>query len=211
MTERRRSSRLMSECLDTRRFNTLYEITYSTLLVFPESMCLCQLNSIEPPWYGPVCPVVWRGGVARRPPIPINLQMKLQGLVFSSSQSLQPQITPHPKNRLPLKRLQACSRSTALTNRIAAARCRRVWIPVLTDRLRRKKARVPVPGRTNDRLEVMPGRPADCPPRQSTVGDQRRRVAVATRPVSNFEISTYDSLNGLKQFLHGCPIAGSKI
>ena len=24
-------------------------------------MLLPQLNSIEPPWYGPVCPVVWEG------------------------------------------------------------------------------------------------------------------------------------------------------
>ena len=24
-------------------------------------MSLVQLNSIEPPWYGPVCPVVWEG------------------------------------------------------------------------------------------------------------------------------------------------------
>jgi hypothetical protein len=24
-------------------------------------MCLPQLNLIEPPWYGPVCPVVWEG------------------------------------------------------------------------------------------------------------------------------------------------------
>src|ERR1700738_5642217 len=37
----------------------------------PESSCLCRLNSIEPPWYGPVCPVVWEGWGARRPPIPI--------------------------------------------------------------------------------------------------------------------------------------------
>src|SRR5260370_4670003 len=56
-------------CLDTRRFNTPYEITYSTLLVFPESMCLCQLNSIEPPWYGPVCPVVWEGWRRETPPL----------------------------------------------------------------------------------------------------------------------------------------------
>lgn len=37
---------------------------------------------------------------------------KLQGLGFSSSQSLQSQMPPHPKNRLPLNRLQACSRTT---------------------------------------------------------------------------------------------------
>ena len=29
--------------------------------VSPGSMFLPQLNSIEPPWYGPVCPVVWEG------------------------------------------------------------------------------------------------------------------------------------------------------
>ncbi|WP_284276413.1 hypothetical protein, partial [Bradyrhizobium iriomotense] len=37
---------------------------------------------------------------------------KLQGLGFSSSQSLQSQMPPHPKNRLPLNRLEACSRTT---------------------------------------------------------------------------------------------------
>jgi hypothetical protein len=54
-------------CQDTRRFNTPYEIRCSTLLVSPESSCLYRLNSIEPPWYGLVRPVVWEGGVARRP------------------------------------------------------------------------------------------------------------------------------------------------
>src|ERR1700676_4760233 len=55
---------------DTRRFNTLYEIRCSTLLVSPESSCLCRLNSIEPPWYGPVCPVVWEGWRRETPPYP---------------------------------------------------------------------------------------------------------------------------------------------
>src|SRR5258705_12255947 len=41
-----------------------------------------------------------------------NPQTKLQGLGFSSSQSLQSQMPPHPKNRLPLNRLEACSRTT---------------------------------------------------------------------------------------------------
>jgi hypothetical protein len=31
---------------------------YSTC---PDSMSLPKLNAIEPPWYGPVCPVVWEG------------------------------------------------------------------------------------------------------------------------------------------------------
>jgi hypothetical protein len=47
-------------------------------LVSPDSMLLPQLiiNSIEPPWYGPVCPVVWEGwhrDVSPYPdPIPIS-------------------------------------------------------------------------------------------------------------------------------------------
>ena len=28
------------------------------------------LNSIEPPWYGPVCPVVWEGRSREAPPYP---------------------------------------------------------------------------------------------------------------------------------------------
>src|SRR4051795_1094375 len=33
------------------------------------------LNSIEPPWYGPVCPVVWEGRSREAPPYP-DLCMK---------------------------------------------------------------------------------------------------------------------------------------
>src|SRR5262245_31802696 len=29
-----------------------------------------SLNSIEPPWYGPVCPVVWEGRGREAPPYP---------------------------------------------------------------------------------------------------------------------------------------------
>ncbi len=36
-----------------------------------EESYLRTLNSSEPPWYGPVCPVVWEGGAVRPPPIPI--------------------------------------------------------------------------------------------------------------------------------------------
>ena len=42
--------------------------TRSVCLVCPP---LRALNSSEPPWYGPVCPVVWEGGAVRPPPIPI--------------------------------------------------------------------------------------------------------------------------------------------
>jgi hypothetical protein len=46
-----------------------------------------------------------------------NPQTKLQGLEFSSSQSVQSQIRPHPENRLPINRLEACSRTTSWRRR----------------------------------------------------------------------------------------------
>ena len=44
-----------------------------------EESYLRTLNSSEPPWYGPVCPVVWEGGAARPPPIPILLSLAFIG------------------------------------------------------------------------------------------------------------------------------------
>src|SRR5260370_36938172 len=70
---------------------------------------------------------------------------------------------------------------------------------------------MPGPGGVNDRLEIMPGRPTDGPLRQSIVGDQCGRVAIATRPVLNIEIPAYDLLNGRKQLLNGRAMAGSEI
>ncbi len=70
---------------------------------------------------------------------------------------------------------------------------------------------MPVPGGINDRLEVMPGRPTDRPLRQSIVGDQGWRVAIATRPVLNIKIPAYDLLDGRKQLLHCRAMAGSEI
>jgi hypothetical protein len=40
------------------------------LSVFPECSFLGQLNSVEPPWYGPVCPVVWEGWRRETSPYP---------------------------------------------------------------------------------------------------------------------------------------------
>ncbi len=57
-------------CPDTRRFNTPYEITHSNSLGLPKSLCLCRLNSIEPPWNGPVCSVVWEGWRRETSPYP---------------------------------------------------------------------------------------------------------------------------------------------
>ncbi|MCK1326483.1 hypothetical protein IVA94_37805 [Bradyrhizobium sp. 156] len=45
-------------------------------MVSPESSCLCRLNSIEPPWYGPVCPVVWEGWRRETSPYPDQSRSK---------------------------------------------------------------------------------------------------------------------------------------
>src|SRR6516164_6602706 len=42
----------------------------STVSVFPASTFLSTLNPIEPPWYGPVCPVVWEGWRREASPYP---------------------------------------------------------------------------------------------------------------------------------------------
>ena len=38
--------------------------------VFPDSMSPQKLNPVEPPWYGPVCPVVWEGRRREASPYP---------------------------------------------------------------------------------------------------------------------------------------------
>ena len=36
-----------------------------------------QINPIEPPWYGPVCPVVWEGRRREAPPYPDHLELHI--------------------------------------------------------------------------------------------------------------------------------------
>ena len=55
---RRRGS---GACQDTRRSNRPCGTTFPTNSDFPDSMFPTKLNPVEPPWYGPVCPVVWEG------------------------------------------------------------------------------------------------------------------------------------------------------
>jgi hypothetical protein len=57
-------------CQDTRRSSRLCATTFSTDTVSPDSMSLPKLNPVEPPWYGPVCPVVWEGRRRETPPYP---------------------------------------------------------------------------------------------------------------------------------------------
>src|SRR6266851_348233 len=57
-------------CQDIRRSSRLCATRISTALVFPAAMFLLKLNPIEPPWYGPVCPVVWEGWRREASPYP---------------------------------------------------------------------------------------------------------------------------------------------
>jgi hypothetical protein len=42
----------------------------SMISVSPGFMSPQKLNPVEPPWYGPVCPVVWEGRPREVPPYP---------------------------------------------------------------------------------------------------------------------------------------------
>src|ERR1700730_11568254 len=53
--------RVSSACQDTQRFNRPCATTLSTPSVSPDSMSPPKLNPVEPPRYGPVCPLVWEG------------------------------------------------------------------------------------------------------------------------------------------------------
>jgi hypothetical protein len=52
-------------------------------------MFLLKLNPIEPPWYGPVCPVVWEGRHREGSPYPD--QRRIPGVAISRR---EPQIAP---------------------------------------------------------------------------------------------------------------------
>src|SRR3954447_17362848 len=45
------------------------------------------LNSIEPPWYGPVCPVVWEGRSREAPPYPHQFPLSPLGAAPTCSSS----------------------------------------------------------------------------------------------------------------------------
>jgi hypothetical protein len=61
-----------AQCPGTRRFSTPYEITYSTLLVFPNPSACASLTRSNRRGTDPYARWCGRGGVARRPPIPIS-------------------------------------------------------------------------------------------------------------------------------------------
>ena len=57
----------------------------STVSVFGASMFLLKLNPIEPPWYGPVCPVVWEGRRREASPYPDHLPLRSRSLRATAS------------------------------------------------------------------------------------------------------------------------------
>ncbi|MER8549418.1 reverse transcriptase domain-containing protein [Mesorhizobium sp. M1169] len=57
-------------CQDTRRSNRPCATITSSPSVSLDFMSLPKPNPIEPPWYGPVCPVVWEGRRREAPPYP---------------------------------------------------------------------------------------------------------------------------------------------
>ena len=59
---------------DTWRSSRPYATTISTRSASPDSTPLLRLNPGEPPWYGPVCPVVWEGRHREVPPYPDHAQ-----------------------------------------------------------------------------------------------------------------------------------------
>ena len=71
----RRRSRLAHQqgsgaCPVIRRSSKPYATPISSSLGLPESMRPPKPNSVEPPWYGPVCPVVWEGWRREASPCP---------------------------------------------------------------------------------------------------------------------------------------------
>src|SRR4029077_12565593 len=58
-----------------RRSNKPCATTISTHSVFPDSTSPPKLNPVEPPWYGPVCPVVGEGWHREVSPYPDHVEV----------------------------------------------------------------------------------------------------------------------------------------
>src|SRR6516225_4556291 len=65
-------------CPDIRSSNRPCATPISTVSVFP-ALCSCPDNPIEPPWCGPVCPVVWEGRCREASPYPDQHALKGSG------------------------------------------------------------------------------------------------------------------------------------
>src|SRR5207248_1117007 len=92
-------------CQDIRRSNRACATRISTASVFPDSMLLLKPNPIEPPWYGPVRPVVWEGRRREVSPIPILAPLRssergIRGSFKGRTQSLGGAAFDNTKSRL---------------------------------------------------------------------------------------------------------------
>jgi hypothetical protein len=77
-------------------------------------MSLLKLNPVEPPWYGPVCPVVWEGWCREASPYPdqpLFLALcEYAGLILLSRFSGPPLSIGHPyRNSTALAKAAAVS------------------------------------------------------------------------------------------------------
>ena len=73
-----------------------YATTISSRSVFPESMRPPKPNSVEPPWYGPVCPVVWEGWRREASPYPDH---DFLTIAMRPAMTASPWTERHPFNR----------------------------------------------------------------------------------------------------------------
>src|SRR5262249_54049095 len=85
-----------------RRSNSRCETRTSTGSAFLAWPVPRRRNPIEPPWYGPVCPVVWEGRSREAPPYPDQ-----QGLGCADSQACAPYPGPLSLDALPAHSLAA--------------------------------------------------------------------------------------------------------
>src|SRR3954452_21793882 len=79
------------------------------------------LNSIEPPWYGPVCPVVWEGRSREAPPYPDLLGRKRSAeLTVTAAPGFRPDATSRSIGRQP----------TSTDRRLAGPSTNPSWWPI---------------------------------------------------------------------------------
>src|SRR4051794_34901595 len=90
-------------CPDTRRSNKPCATTISTHSVSPDSMSLPKLNPVEPPWYGPVCPVVGEGWHREVSPYPDHRRFSAIRCARNEELVFHPIADPSTAGRRPRK------------------------------------------------------------------------------------------------------------
>ena len=81
-----------------------YATTISTRSASPDSTPLLRLNPDEPPWYGPVCPVVWEGWHRE---VPLYPDQSAYGQSAYGLISRPPRTPPRPRTPVVRPRISA--------------------------------------------------------------------------------------------------------